>query len=364
MKKLSSNFLIFIFTALTLSYFGQASAGTCTSITRTSFGANTVLTSAELNGQFDTVFNNSNAYDGGCITDGTIEAVALDATELQPVFNSIIGGCLVTRSSASAIEISACSMSVNGNMVNKATTTTVSMGCGDCSAETASTDYYAYVKGDSDGSTLNAFLSTTAPDALGNNGTARVLAVLRNDASSNIYQYGIDQWKINSFVPTHYGWVDDGVVTITGAITDPTKGSSLYNDKMKWSRQGTNAIVHINYAQVNTTGGAAGLGNYIFDLPDGITWKAGTDFQTTVISTVDTYGGIYAYMYDAGAGNFMYGEGHVVPFDADSFTIYINTGTKSAGTDPTGFQIGSNVFRLDEATSIRGAFVVPVDAFQ
>jgi hypothetical protein len=365
MKKITSNVIAFVLTSLFLSAFiSPANSATCTSISRSSFGFESTLTSAELNSQFDTVYNSNNAFDGGCINDGTIEDGALNATDFQPVLNSIAGGCLVTRSSVSAVSISACSMSVNGNMVYKASSTIVSMGCGDCSAEVGTSDYYVYVKGDSTGSTINGFLSTTAPDALGNNGTARVLAVIRNDTSSNIYEYGIDQWHVNSFIPTNYGWVDDGVIGITAAITDPTKGTSLFNDKMKWSRQGTNALVHINYAQSNTTGGVAGLGNYIFALPDGITWKDGTDYQTGTVATVDTYGSVYSNMYDAGTGQSMYGEAYVVPFSETSFTLFINTGTMTGGTDPTGFQIGSNVMRLDEATQIRGTFTVPTDAFQ
>lgn len=363
MKKRTTEFFIFVFTALAFSYFSQAEAGTCSSISRSSFGSNTVLTSAELNSQFSTVYSHTNDLDAGCLTDGTLEASALNSSDFQPILNHVTGGCLVSRSSVSAVSISPCSMTVNGNMVYKNSPTIVSMGCGDCSAETASTTYYVYVKGDSTGSTINAFLSTTAPDSFGLNGTAKVLAVVRNDSSSNLYEYGIDQWKVNGFEETDHGIVDDGAITVTSAVTAPTKGSNLYSDKLKWWRQGRNAIINFNYSQINATGGSAGVTDYIFDLPTGITWKDGTNYNSTTVADIDQMGSISMSMYDAGAGSYMYCMGQAYPYSATQFKIYCGSGTMTAGTDPTAFNVGSNVFRFDEATTIRGNFTVPADAF-
>ncbi|MBF31905.1 MAG: hypothetical protein CL529_12110 [Aequorivita sp.] len=364
MKKRTTEFFIFVFTALAFSYFSQAEAGTCSSISRSSFGANTVLTSAELNNQFSTVYSATNDLDAGCLTDGTLEASALDATEFQPLLNHVTGGCLVSRSSVSAVSIGPCSMSVNGKMVYKNSPTVVSMGCGDCSAETASTTYYVYVKGDSTGSTINAFLSTVAPDTFGLNGTAKVLAVARNDSASDLYEYGIDQWRVNAFTPTHYGWVDGGTITVTSAVTAPTKGSNKYSDKISWSRQGTNAVVQINYDQLNVGGGTAGLTDYIFDLPTGITWKDGTNFNNTTVADIDYSGGINLNQYDAGTGFYSYGYGIAYPYSETQFKIYVSIGKATGGTDPTSFNVGSNVFRFDEQVTIRGKFTVPADAFQ
>lgn len=366
MKKRTTELFIFIFTALAFSYFSNAQAGTCSSISRSSFGANTTLTSAELNSQFSTVYSHTNDLDAGCLTDGTLEASALDSTEFQPILNNVVGGCLVSRSSVSAISISPCSMTVNGNMVNKNSATVVSMGCGDCSAETASTNYYVYVKGDSTGSTINAFLSTTAPDTLGLNGTAKVLAIIRNDASSNIYEYGIDQWHVNKFVPSDYGLVNAGATTVT-ATTPPTKGSNLYVDNISWSRQGTNALIQLTYAQQNVTGGSAGSGYYRFSLPSGLTFKDGTVYSTgsgLTTTAVNGFGPIAVSMYDAGTGFFFYGTAYAVPYDATSFTVHVNSGYSTGGSNPSGFIVGSVVFRFDEATTIKGSFPVPVDNFQ
>lgn len=366
MKKRTTELFIFIFTALAFSYFSTSKAGTCSSISRTNFSANSVLTSTELNSQFNGVYAQVNDLDGGCLTDGTLEFSSLNTSDFQPILNNVIGGCKVTRASVSSVSISPCSMTINGNTVNKTSSTTLSMGCGDCSAETATTTYYVYVKGDSTGSTLNAFFSTVAPDTLGLNGTAKVLAKVRNDSNSDLYQYGIDQWKINGFHPTSYGVVDDGTITIAGSITNPTKGTGIYNDKMKWTRQGENALINMNFAQSDATG-SAGIGAYIFDLPDGLSFIDGTNYTSPSISTlatIDAYGSVYARMYDAGTTDYMYAETYVIPFTATSFFLYVNSASISAGSNPQGGSVGSSAFRLDEATILRGQFLIPVDAFK
>lgn len=365
MKKRTTELFIFLFTAMAFSYFSQANAGTCSSISRSSFGSNTVLTSAELNTQFSTVYGATNNLDAGCLTDGTLEAAALNATEFSPILNNVVAGCEVSRSSVSAVSISPCTMSINGNMLTKTGATVVSMGCGDCSAETASTKYYVYVKGDSTGSTLNAFLSTTAPDSFGNNGTARVIARIKNDSSSNIIEYGIDQWKINNFVPTETGWVNGGTVTIEGVVTDPTKAGGIYTDSTDWIRHGSEAKISLQFQQSNATG-TAGSGDYLFTLPSGLQFSDDVVVETNSVpfsSVADKYSGINLSIYDAGTGFFCHGTGVVIPYDRTRYRIYSIVAYCTGGTNLSAFRISSSAWRMDEAVNYVGTFMAPIDGF-
>ncbi len=62
--------------------------------------------------------------------------------------------------------------------------------------------------------------------------------------------------------------VDAGAMTITGATTNPTKGTTS-RDKVYWRREGQYAFISYQYLQ--TVAGAAGSGEYIFALPTGMT---------------------------------------------------------------------------------------------
>jgi hypothetical protein len=180
-----------------------ALAGTCTTIERTNYSANQVLTSTSLNTQFNNIyapFNDPNgALDGGCVEDGTLELSALNTSEFAPLLNYIREGCKVTRSDANTLAVDKCYMSVNGNFVQKSTSTTVTWGCTDCASETASTDYYLYAKTGSIGSTLNLLISTTAPNGDGyDNSSNRILGKFRNNGSSNIHP-SVQNWQTNGF---------------------------------------------------------------------------------------------------------------------------------------------------------------------
>lgn len=185
----------------------SAYAGTCTSISRTNYTTNQVLESSSLNTNLNTAYSAINAHDGGCIIDGTIELAAFNATDFATPLRAIQAGCKVSYSSANAVSISKCYASVNGTWVGKSTATTVTMGCASCAADSASTTYYIYIATGSTGSTVTGLILTGAPnddgyDASGN----KVVARIYNNASSDIDQYSIDQWKDNSFVPSNIGW--------------------------------------------------------------------------------------------------------------------------------------------------------------
>jgi hypothetical protein len=164
-----------------------AKAGDCTSISRTNSSPFDVLSSTKYNADLNTVYSAANSLDGGCITDGTLEAGALNTTEFNALLNAPKVGCNVTRSDNNTLQIDRCKIFVNGESVQKTTTTSVTWGCPGCASEIASQTYYLYVANGSTGTTLNGLISTTAPNGDGYDGSNnRALAVFYNDASSNI----------------------------------------------------------------------------------------------------------------------------------------------------------------------------------
>lgn len=173
-------------------------AGTCSSISRTNNTANTVLTSTKYNSDHNTAYNFINAYDGGCITDGTLEDGSLNTTDFDALLDGLTEGCKVTGSDSNTVSIDKCRASVNGKFVSTSSATTATWGCTGCASESASTDYYVYIKDGSDGSTLTPLILTTAPNADGYDGSNnKVIAKFTNDSSSDIEQNNIGQWIKN-----------------------------------------------------------------------------------------------------------------------------------------------------------------------
>lgn len=211
-----------------------AYAGTCTSISRTNYTSGQVLTSSSLNSQLNSAYTAINAFDGGCVTSGTLEDDSLNATEFESLLKSLQTGCSVSYSTANTVIMSKCYGSVNGAFIAKSSTTSISMGCGSCSADAPSTTYYVYIATGSSGSTVTGLLSTTAPNADGyDNSGNKVVARLYNNASSDIDQYSIDQWVVNRFVATNSAWV---AYTPTGTWTANTTYTGQFrrvNDTME-----------------------------------------------------------------------------------------------------------------------------------
>lgn len=238
---------------LILALINTTYAGTCTSISRSNYSANSVLTSSALNSDFNTVYNNANDYDGGCITDGTLEFTALNSSDFAPMLYGIQQGCKVTFSSVSELNIGKCIASVNGNFIRTTSNTSVSMGCGSCSGEAASTTYYAYIATGSSGTTINPLILTTAPNEDGyDNSGNKVVAKFYNNATSSIDEYSIDQWLVNRFVPTDSEWQ---------TYTPTTQGfGTLASVNMEWKRDGSNVLIRGRFQAGTTTGDEAQIG--------------------------------------------------------------------------------------------------------
>lgn len=189
--------ILFLFMFFVSQY---AFAGTCTSDTYTSSSANAVLTSAKYNSDHSTIYDRlAGNLDGGCVSDGTLELAALNASEFPMVTDLPREGCEISKSDAATVSVDKCSLGVNGNFVQTSIATTVTWGCTGCSAEAASTVYYLYAKNGSSGTTLTLLISTTAPNGDGYDASNnRILGRFYNDDSSDI-SADMDQWSVNGF---------------------------------------------------------------------------------------------------------------------------------------------------------------------
>ena len=135
-------------------------AANCTQTTRSNYNALQVLKASDLNADFNQLVNKANAMDGGCISDGTLEATALNSTEFATVTNGIHQGCPLIFVDENTIGVGKCILSVNGNLVKTTVQNNVTWGCAGCSAETDSAQYYVYAKANSLATSLNLLIST------------------------------------------------------------------------------------------------------------------------------------------------------------------------------------------------------------
>jgi len=178
-------FLVLVLSVLVLVVFPKnLEAGTCTTISRTDVGANSVLTSSKYNTDHNTAYAAHNAFDGGCVTDGTLESGALNTTDFSVLLNAPIEGCVVTRSDAATINVGRCRIAVNGTYHTTTSDNSVTWGCSGCSSETSATVYYVYVK---TGDSFALLISTSAPNNDGYDSSGnRVIGRFYNDAGSDI----------------------------------------------------------------------------------------------------------------------------------------------------------------------------------
>jgi len=185
-------------------------AGTCTSVSRTDLAANATLTSSEYNTSLNTIYTAHNAFDGGCVTDGTLEKGALLSTDFSPLFKGITRGCMTYGDSASTLSIEKCLLSVNTNFVATTGETAVNWTHLDTGSEAASTLYYVYASSASTGSTLTPIISTTKWNDDGyDSSNNKAMAVFYNNGSANIATstvYQFEELKKNNLITTIESW--------------------------------------------------------------------------------------------------------------------------------------------------------------
>lgn len=359
MKRFPSDIIAFILIALFANSFLQkAEAGTCTSISRNAFGSGSVLTSSELNTQFNTVYNSNNAFDGGCVTTGTLEGDSLNTTDFQPVLNFVQGGCEVSFTDAATIAISKCSLMLGGNYVNKTTATAAVMGCTGCTAEAASTAYYVYVKSDSTGTTVNPLILTGAPNADGYDGSGnKVIGRFYNNTGSDIDTNSIDQWITNGFKSKETGRIDAGSITL-GAVTTAPTSDTFVVDKHYYTRRGENVFYEINWVVDIAASTASGSGNYLWTLPTGVEFpEASFNTGANIYATAtEIYGPIYLQILIT--ATVYAGQAFIVPYNKTQYRIWVGTAQDIDGNSAyasSGKFIGSADWPINRAPTLKGS---------
>lgn len=231
MKNLIKNLILLTFSVL---WINSSYAGTCTADTYTANSANTVLTSTKYNSDNSTIYNRLNGnLDGGCVSDGTIEATALNSVEFSASLNAITEGCKVTISDTNTVSVDNCITTVDGFNIKTIVSNTETWGCSGCSAEAAGTFYYLYIKTGSTGTTLNLLISTTAPNNDGYDSSSnKVIAKFYNNASSNIETQSIENWNKNTFLvnQTHCELEEQTTAGVANAGANST-GARQLNSK-------------------------------------------------------------------------------------------------------------------------------------
>lgn len=228
-------FLSLILFLVTSTAFGA----TCTGISRSNYNTNQVLTSSQLNTDFNTAYSAANAFDGGCVNAGSLEFDALNTTQFSPLLKGVREGCKVTYSNASTVLISKCFAAVNGNYVYTTSSTSAAFGCAGCSGEVASTTYYVYIQTGSSATTITPLISTTAPNEDGyDNSGNKVVGRFFNNAASDIDEYSIDQWHVNEFIPKKTAWVTCGL-----AAGDFVGFGTPTSISLKCRREGTDLLI-------------------------------------------------------------------------------------------------------------------------
>jgi hypothetical protein len=178
--------------------------------------------------------------------------------------------------------------------------------------------------------------------------------------TSNSTQYRLAMVAINATSGAITILVDDVIVTpqllavgpavddwktftmsITGSSSNPTKGTVL-QDTAYWRRVGDSMQIRYNYEQ--TGAGAAGSGDYIFNLPAGYSIDS-----TKIVSSTSTYsqdvGSAFAYQN----GNIT-GVGIVKAYNSTGLAISVSASTSLIGSGTLSLASGSNTRITFEAT--------------
>lgn len=153
-------------------------------------------------------------------------------------------------------------------------------------------------------------------------------------------------------------WVDAGTVGIGATTTAPTKGSVQSEDKVRWRRVGDSAHIRMTFRQTNATGSNAGSGDYLFQMPAGLTIDLD---KVASYSTVEGWNSSYNNAFSVGNSHWGNGtneaDGIVVVYDSTNVRIFGIDTTSSAGTVTNlGYPLtGTNQFyTLDFVVPIKG----------
>lgn len=147
-------------------------------------------------------------------------------------------------------------------------------------------------------------------------------------------------------------WIDGGATTIYGSVTNPTKGTTVY-DKIHYRRVGDSLECYVEFK--GNTGGSEGSGAYIIGMPAGLT----IDSSKFVNLVADTESQIVGSFVVQGAGGGNKYRGYLFFLDAgggkSGVSAIINQDTGSAAAQWTGAFVG-----VTGSTRFGAHFTVPI----
>lgn len=176
-------------------------------------------------------------------------------------------------------------------------------------------------------------------------------------ASRPTFATDTNDYVIVSWQPGMDDYTDAGPITITATTTNPTKGTMAI-DKVYWLREGAKGSFIYKYEQ--TSVGTAGSGDYLYSLPNGLSFNtAVTQFYTTVEGGGDFQykDAIIAGLWDNNEGSYK-GVVYVVPYDATRFRLAM-TGHTEGGIGSHGYQ-SSAFAALDARGIMQFRFSAPI----
>lgn len=157
----------------------------------------------------------------------------------------------------------------------------------------------------------------------------------------------VSQLAINS-VNSNHGWIEVGPMTIEATTTSPTKGT-VVTDSVKMKRQGDTGFFEFSYEQ--SAAGAAGSGDYLFKLPNGLQFDASVPLYSVgsgnAVSEVALQKAMIGYFHignggaDRGSGAcFAYDSTHFRCSAAAFYTSYVMFGSAqyTLGAGALGFK--------------------------
>ncbi len=152
--------------------------------------------------------------------------------------------------------------------------------------------------------------------------------------------------------PVVTNYVDAGAMAITAVTTDPTP-TNVTVSRVQYARVGQLARLSYNYEKAN--GGGGGSGDYLYALPDGLSFDSSVTLETGNTKAE-------AVAASIGSGRVQSGSSirrlDVVPYDATRFRIY------ASAQETTGGFVSNSNFALDQNQTFNVHFEAPILGWQ
>lgn len=172
-----------------------------------------------------------------------------------------------------------------------------------------------------------------------------------------VERYPLQSQQIAAADQTDFGWTSGGTLTITGTTSNPTKGTTAF-DQVWYRRVGDSMQVRIEYRQTALGSAAAGSGDYLFTIPGG--WS----IDTTKVNAYSTVEGSGSWVNNSCVGSV------TASLSASNFTgcvsVYDSTKVRFCGLDATtyGCVNSASFYSLDNAsTGYYATFTVPISGW-